>query len=249
MDESDRFQDQHSIGLSIFLHLFPGLILLLGFILIGPVVSSYGMPSLLAIIFIDALIVLPLMVGIICYAGCYAQDQKARIPVIGYREKLRWPLFVLLVFATLGWSILSFVLLAPFSEVLREAVFFGLPDWFDLGHYVASPESYKFSAVLITWLLALVVTSIAAPIVEEIYFRGFLLPRIDRYGGWAPLINVVLFSVYHFWSLWLTPTRIAALLPLVYVVWFKRCIYVAIVVHVLLNVVGDSILTIPAVFG
>jgi uncharacterized protein len=249
MDASDKFQVQHSIGLSILLHLFPGLVLLLGFILVGPIIASYGLPSLLAIIVIDALIVLPLMIGILYCSGRKSGTRKVRVPVIAYRESVRWPLFVLLVVVTLAWAILTFVLLNPISEALRTTLFFWLPAWFELGHYVASPESYTFGSVLITWLLAFGITSIAAPIVEELYFRGYLLPRIDRYGRWAPFINVVLFALCHFWSLWFVPTRIVALLPLVYVVWFKRCIYVAIVVHVLLNVVGDSVLTIPAVFG
>jgi hypothetical protein len=29
-----------------------------------------------------------------------------------------------------------------------------------------------------------------------------LLPRISRFGGWAPLINTVLFSLYHFFTPW-----------------------------------------------
>lgn len=247
--QSNRFQEQHPLWLSLVLHLFPGLVLLVGFIFVGPIVASYELPSLLAIILVDAFVVLPLMLGILYREGRNSREGKAHVPVVAYREKLKWRLLVPLVIATLTWAVLAFALLAPVSEALRASVFSGLPAWFDLGHYVSSPENYTRGAVLTTWLLALIVTSIAAPIVEEVYFRGYLLPRIDRYGKWAPLINVGLFAVYHFWSLWHVPTRIVALLPLVYLVWFKKCIYVAIIAHVLLNLVGDSILTIPAVFG
>lgn len=241
--------EQHPLGLSAFLHLFPGLVLLCGFVLLGPFMVASGLPSLLAIIVVDAFIVLPLMVGILVYARRAARSKTGRAPAIAYREKLKWQWVAILSIATLAWAVLAFVLLAPIADVLRSGVFYWVPAWFDLGDYVVNPESYTFGAVLATWLLALVITSIAAPIVEELYFRGYLLPRIDRYGGWAPVINVVLFAVYHFWSLWLVPTRIVGLLPLVYVVWLKRSVYIAVVVHVLLNLVGDSILTIPAVFG
>jgi hypothetical protein len=44
---------------------------------------------------------------------------------------------------------------------------------------------------------------------------GFLLPRMPtRFGRAAPLAHTVLFAFYHVWTLWLTPTRILAVLPL-----------------------------------
>lgn len=245
----DSTNEQHPIGLSVFLHLFPGLVLLAGFLLLGPVMVAHGLPSLLALIVADAFVVLPIMVGILIYAGRRTSPEDHRVPVIAYREKIQWQWSAILATATLTWAVLAFVLLAPLADALKSQVFSWVPAWFDLGDYAVNPESYPFWAVLTTWLLALVVTSIAAPVVEELYFRGYLLPRIDRYGAWAPLINVALFAVYHFWSLWLVPTRIVALLPLVYVVWLRRSIYVALVVHVLLNLVGDSLLAIPAIFG
>jgi membrane protease YdiL (CAAX protease family) len=61
------------------------------------------------------------------------------------------------------------------------------------------------------------------PLVEELYFRGFLLPRMERYARrWALLVNVVLFSLYHFFSPWENPVRIVALLPQFYWVWKRR---------------------------
>ncbi|MFD1537220.1 CPBP family glutamic-type intramembrane protease [Nonomuraea guangzhouensis] len=32
-------------------------------------------------------------------------------------------------------------------------------------------------------------TGLAFPIIEELYFRGFLLPRLSRLGRWAPVVN------------------------------------------------------------
>ena len=45
--------------------------------------------------------------------------------------------------------------------------------------------------------------------VEKMYFRGYLLPRISRLGAWAPLVNTVLFSPYHLFTPWLNVGRIA----------------------------------------
>ena len=37
---------------------------------------------------------------------------------------------------------------------------------------------------------------------KELDFRGHLLPRLERYGRWAPVINTALFATYHLFSPW-----------------------------------------------
>lgn len=78
-------------------------------------------------------------------------------------------------------------------------------------------------ALLLTWLIlcAIVilraVLNIAVPIIEELYFRSFLLPRFPISPCWAPLWSTILFSLYHFWAPWDIIGRMIALLPVVYV--------------------------------
>jgi membrane protease YdiL (CAAX protease family) len=74
--------------------------------------------------------------------------------------------------------------------------------------------------------------------VEELYFRGYLLPRIPASKQWAPLINVLLFSLYHFFSPWQNVTRIVALIPFVYAVAWKRNIRIGMWAHCLMNTLG-----------
>jgi membrane protease YdiL (CAAX protease family) len=71
--------------------------------------------------------------------------------------------------------------------------------------------------------------------VEELYFRGYLLPRMESLGAWAPLVNIVLFSLYHFWSPWENIVRLLAMLPWFYAVWRTRNIYLALLVHFIIN--------------
>ena len=70
------------------------------------------------------------------------------------------------------------------------------------------------------------------------YFRGFLLPRLNQLKGWAPLVNVLLFSLYHFFSPWENLIRIIGFMPMVYVAWWKRNIYLGMIVHCAGNTVG-----------
>jgi hypothetical protein len=53
------------------------------------------------------------------------------------------------------------------------------------------------------------------------------------------VLNCALFSLYHVWLPWEFFSRLAALLPAIYVVWWKRDVRVSIWVHVLLNSVGS----------
>lgn len=113
-------------------------------------------------------------------------------------------------------------------------MFSWLPGWF---LFAEDFTRYSTATLLITWTLGLVVNGIAGPVVEEMYFRGYLLPRISRLGAWAPLVNTVFFSLYHFFTPWLNVGRIIGLLPMVYAAWWKRSIYVSMAVHVLGNVI------------
>ena len=67
------------------------------------------------------------------------------------------------------------------------------------------------------------------------YFRGYLLPRIDRFGIGAPLLGAILFALYHLWTPWQGPMRIVGFFPVVYVVWRWRNIGIAIAVHIAAN--------------
>ena len=89
---------------------------------------------------------------------------------------------------------------------------------------------------------------IVGPVVEELYFRGYLLPRIAWLGRWAPVLNTVLFSLYHFFTPWANVGRIVALLPMVYTAWWKRNIYLSMAVHVLWNL-GAMMLLLAVLLG
>ena len=89
-----------------------------------------------------------------------------------------------------------------------------------------------------TIILTYMFNGFAAPIVEEIYFRGFLLPRMNKLGKSAPAVNAILFSISHFFSPMEIVTRILGLLPLTYTVWFKKNIYIGMVTHCVVNLVA-----------
>ena len=226
--------EQHSIGRSVVLHLLPGALITLFFALTAPVARGLGFPSLLAILVAIPFVLIPFELGYLLREGRRRNGRLSLEGVVLYRQPIPPWQFAVLVIGLFLWSAVAFGLLALLDAPLIEALFQWLPDWFFLDEDLSA---YPRPVLLATWVLGLVANGLAAPIVEELYFRGYLLPRISRFGVWAPLINTVLFSLYHFFTPWQLLGRILALLPMVYVVWWRRNIYIGMAVHCLGNTV------------
>jgi len=122
----------------------------------------------------------------------------------------------------------------PVNQLLADRLFDWLPDWYQVRDF----EGYSKKTVTMVLILNLLFNGLLAPVLEEIYFRGYLLPRMDSFGKTAPLINVLLFSLYHFWQPQIYFTLIIALLPMTYLVWKTRSIRLAIITHCGLNIAG-----------
>ncbi len=132
------------------------------------------------------------------------------------------------------------------GDALATAV---LDEWFTERFFTWVPDAIlQFSAVgeagesapthvLVIMLVAVVFNGVVGPVVEELYFRGYLLPRIDRYGRGAPVLNTVLFSIYHLWTPWQNPARIVGFLPIAWMGWRTRSIQLTIATHVSINLV------------
>ena len=236
--------EQHSLARTLVLHLLPGALMVAFYILAAPVVRGLGFPSLMAIYLAILFVLIPFELGYLFYR---AQKNGSSLgEVVLYREPVPKGQFVALVLGLLAWSAIFFVFLyPPLDAFFIENVFFWLPDSFFL---VEDFAMYSTAALVTTWVFGLLVNAIAGPVVEELYFRGYLLPRISRFGAWAPLVNTVLFSVYHLFTPWQNVGRIVGLLPVVYAAWWKKSIYVSMGAHVLGNVAVMLIL-LPVLLG
>jgi membrane protease YdiL (CAAX protease family) len=83
-----------------------------------------------------------------------------------------------------------------------------------------------------------VIDGVVTPVTEEVYFRGYLLPRMGYLGGWAPAVNALLFAVQHFWQPYNWVLIFLLSLCLTYVVWWKPNIYIAMLLHGSANTIG-----------
>jgi membrane protease YdiL (CAAX protease family) len=219
---------------SVVLHLLPGLLALVVFTLIARPVEALGFPSVMPWLITALFVILPIELGYLLYEGKKRNGRFSLDGVILYNRPLRAGQIVLWTVLTFIAVLVLYVLSGPISNYL-ESVFSGwLPGWF---MYDTGLEGGGFakSALLVINIASIFVFIIGIPIVEEMYFRGYLLPRISYLGAWAILLNSFLFALYHFTTPWQLVTRILITLPLAYVAYRKQNIIPGMVVHAIAN--------------
>jgi membrane protease YdiL (CAAX protease family) len=228
----------HSAGRSILLHLAPGVAAMGVYIAATPAAARVGLPSIAALAVSGLLGVVPIQLGVLARHRRLTPDQPAN------RLRVRLPLSGLLGFALLEIVLggLAFALTPELAQRLRTQAFGWWPEMWIID--TGTHPGFTRQALLTTAVLMLLGSVIAAPVVEEFYFRGYLLPRMPRRLGRATApAHAVLFASYHLWTPWLTPTRIVALLPLAYIAGRTRDIRIGILTHIVLNAVDLGLLT------
>lgn len=232
---------QHSLSQSVMFHLLPGVLILFVYLLLVLFLKPLGLPSILLIYVTIGLALVPSEILILYWVK--KKQNLSFQELIPYQRKVKPLVFIALALALFTWAGISFGITSGLDSILLSTVFSWVPGQFLLNEDFST---YSNSILGLTIIVGLIFNALLGPIVEEFYFRGFLLPRIDRYGKLAPLINIVLFSLYHFFTPWQNIARIIGLLPFAYVAMWKKNIYIAMVAHVLGNTV--SVLGLIAIF-
>ncbi len=223
---------KHSLAKSIFLHLFPGALVGLCYFLLAPVVTEYGFPNVMALIISGIVVLLPLELGILLYQKKIT-GEKFIGGIIKYQKPLSAWYFILWVVVIFVLAGLLFKTFGFVSEYLMQ--FF---SWIPSTHMLDMGLSgvYSKSNLIITYSLFFIFIVLVLPTVEELYFRGYLLPRMpSKLKGWVFPIHSALFALYHTWTPWLIVTRTVGVLPLIYLVRRKENIYIGIVAHCIIN--------------
>jgi uncharacterized protein len=224
---------QHSLSTSIFLHLFPGIIITIVYALLVQPLKHVGLPALFTIYLCIPFVLIPLELGFLLYI---ARRHKRNLKdIIAYKQPISKKQFIFFVILLLLLSSLSVIISANSDTYIIKTFFAWIPSWF---FFVEDFTIYSQNTLKMMLIVGFIFNGVIGPVVEELYFRGYLLPRVSRFGWWAPFINTVLFSVYHFFTPWQNIGRIIGLLPLVYTVFGKKNIYIGMTVHVLGNMLS-----------
>jgi membrane protease YdiL (CAAX protease family) len=217
----------------ILYHLLPGIPILLVVIVCTNPEYGFGLPIFLSLMI--AIMVGLLPVELIILKLSAAKEGKKIKDIISFKEKMPISKTILWALPGFVFAILVFVLVSGIEHPLWT-IFDWVPDWFSIDKY--DPAATERGLLYVTIALSFVFNGLLGPLTEELYFRGFLLPRMNRLGKAAPLVNVVLFSLYHLFSPWENGTRILAMLPFVCIVWYKKNIRIGMITHCSSNTVS-----------
>jgi hypothetical protein len=235
--------EQHSITRTVALHWLPGLVALGVYLLTAPWVITLGFPPEFAV----TLLALPagvilFQMGYLLYEGKRRNGKFRLDGIVLYHKSmpiLQYGVFVLLLVA---WNAVVYMpLLALTGDWLKNTLYSWAPSWFlaesDFAQY---PQNIVLVMALV-WIPAY--TLFGA--LEELYFRGYLLPRISRFGVWAPVLSTALFTVYHFDILQNAVSIFVGFLPIALLTWRKQNVYLAVVVHAVVNLIASLLNFLP----
>lgn len=223
-----------SLGASVLLHLLPGAALTVFVLLAAPALS----PALALFLGIG-LVVAPLELG---YLAVYAHRTTGRwspLRAVAYRRRLPVRRLAALGAALAAWFLL---LVVPWTVLLdpwlAEHLFGWMPSSItDMASTDSDGDVPSGAGLVVLMVVLWLLNGLLGPVTGELYFRGHLLPRLERFGRWAPVISTGLFSLYHFWSPWQVLVRWAGFLPMAWVAWRTRSVYVSMAAHVTVNTV------------
>lgn len=230
-------EKQLSVSAMIVLHLLPGALTMLLMLLVSRLLPRLGIyPGVPVLFVLVAPALIPMQLGYLYSQGKRLNGKYSLQGIVLYRNHpMPWWKIAALALPILAW--IAFMFLAarpPVNGFFIQHFFAWMPENFldeafldHLSEY--SPTFLRIIGVLFTLSITL------GGMVEELYFRGYLLPRMASLGGWAPFLNVLLFSLYHFWSPWENVVRLLALTPWVYATWRTRNLYLSLLIHGIIN--------------
>ena len=228
--------EPHSLGKCLFLHLAPGVANITATVLgLATFWNPSLPPELFFGVFTNAFVLIPVQLGYLYYLA-----RKRRNPgwslegVVVYDRPVSWSRYFLWVPAILAPTALIFVVFEPITHWLETASV-GVSIF---ARYQGMALSEAAGIVLFA---NIVLTGILVPITEELYFRGYLLPRMpSRFGRLKPVAHSLLFSIYHFGTPWMIPVRTLGILPLIYTTIHTQSVRPGIVAHCLVNLANFS---------
>jgi uncharacterized protein len=184
-------------------------------------------------------VIAPIELGYLAMYAHRTTGHWSPLRAVAYREPVPVRRLMALGAALAAWFLLLVLPWNVFLDAWLADHLFGwmpssLTDMASTNSGGDSPTGLGLIALFVVlWLL----NGLLGPVTEGLYFRGHLLPRIDRFGRWAPVINTALFSLYHFWSPWQILVRLAGFLPMSWAAWRTRSVYVSMAAHITVNTI------------
>lgn len=223
-----------SAGRAAWLQLAPGLATLPAYALIAYLLSGAGIPNIFALALSVLFVETPVSWMII--ARQTRKETGARLTLaqaFPWTAAVPWWLYLLIGLPVMVFSVFMVAGVSSWiQQMLLIDVFSWVPEWF-----VMRPDPAMFFALsqellLALWALMLVSMVLVGGFTQELYSRGFLLPRMAELGRWAPAYNALLFAVFHVIAPWNWGPFFLMALPWAYLVWWRQSVKIGLFVHV-----------------
>lgn len=224
----------------ILLHLLPGVPLSVVAVAGAPVAAALGLPAVAAAFAAVLLVLVPVELGLLAHL-LRAEGRSLGALVRRLRRPTTRELLVVVAPVLAVQAAVYALVWGPVEDATRRIAFGWLPEVFGRADG-QDPAAFGPGALAFTWCLGLLANGVLGPVVEELWFRGYLLPRLSHLGRLAPVLNAFLFSAYHLFAPWQLVSRFLFALPFVHAVWRTRRIEIGITVHVVNNVVSMLLL-------
>ena len=218
---------KHSNLESVFFHLIPGILAGTAYYLLYQPLQTHGYPSMMALALVGIFILIPVELGILILQAKKITGTFRIKKILSYQTKIEWWQVLIFVLITIFLMGVIFTLMKPIDRYIQEKIFSWVPE-FQIGLDLV----YSKSKLLQTYILMSIFLVVLVPLFEELYFRGFLLPRTPT--KLPNIVHTFLFAVYHIWSPWMILTRTIGLLPLVIIVK-KKNLLIGIIAHIFVN--------------
>jgi len=226
---------EHTLFTSFILHLLPGVLILIFYLLIYKTCINTGFYSQ------TALTISFLLIGVtipILYLRFLSKKNKLKFfsEIVLYNNKLSWWECIVFPVLVIAVAIIISSFIKPVSLQISHSLSNILPQWFLRPDHI--PVTISETNIVFTLIMVLVVDGILHPIVEEIYFRGYLMPRLVKYKKLAPIIAALFFALFHLWQPQNMITIFLMSIPWFYIVWWKKSFILSIIIHCLANSIG-----------
>ena len=234
---TDKFNinnDQITINRQILYHFYPGIIITLFYVLISEPLVSIGYPGLTALLLAEIFVLAPVGLTHLFWKGKSLNGKFSLKNVVYYTKQISLKQYLIWSLIGIVACFLVYIPLYPIGLYIKENLFSWLPEWyFDPGF--GTSDSQLIAKV---FLFGIFIDGITGPVVEELFFRGYLLPRMAYLRKWAPVLNGLLFGLYHFWQPhnYFAITAIGIILS--WIVWKKQNVYLGIIIHCSINIMG-----------
>lgn len=234
----DIYTKQLAMKNVVLLVFTPAVLLLLLFVLSAVFLRTY-IPVYLCLLLSIVVVIIPFEIAVIAVTNKKEHGKPGLSAAFENHRPLPIWQIILLGLISFAWAGAIFAILQPFeNSLLINSVFRFVPDYLRSTGFTNQLATFSKPLIALTCIINLIFNGIIAPIVEELYFRGYLMSRLSRFGKAAPFLVAVLFSIYHLFTPWENLTRIIAFTPLHYIAWKKKNLYIGMITHCACNLAG-----------